>query len=102
MFWGKTLALAAQLAVLEALLLVAAVLLYGTEVRLAGVGLLLVTWIAATGGLAAVGTLYGGLAAGAPAEHPGRGARPVRPAHPRGGARPLVTYWSSPSPSSSC
>ena len=28
-------------------------------------GLLLVTWLAATGGLAAVGTLYGGLAAGA-------------------------------------
>ena len=65
LFWGKTLALAAQLAVLEALLLVAAVLLYGTDVRLAGVGLLLVTWLAATGGLAAVGTLYGGLAAGA-------------------------------------
>ena len=65
LFWGKTLALAAQLAVLEALLLGTAVLLYGTDVRPAGVGLLLVTWITATGGLAAVGTLYGGLAAGA-------------------------------------
>jgi len=65
LFWGKTLALAAQLAVLEALLLVAAVLLYGTEVRVGGVVLLLVTWVAATLGLASVGTLYGGLAAGA-------------------------------------
>lgn len=65
LFWGKTLALAAQLAVLEALLLVTAVLLYGTEVRLGGVALLVVTWAAATVGLAAVGTLYGGLAAGA-------------------------------------
>ena len=40
-------------------------LLYGTEVRLAGIVLLVVTWVAATVGLAAVGTLYGGLAAGA-------------------------------------
>jgi heme exporter protein B len=65
LFWGKTLALAAQLAVLEALLLVTAVLLYGTEVRVGGIALLVVTWVAATVGLAAVGTLYGGLAAGA-------------------------------------
>ena len=65
MFWGKTLALAAQLAVLEALLLVTAILLYGTEVRPSGVVLLVTTWLAATVGLAAVGTLYGGLAAGA-------------------------------------
>ena len=65
LFWGKTLALAAQLAILEALLLVTAVLLYGIEVRLAGVALLGATWVAATTGLAAVGTLYGGLAAGA-------------------------------------
>ncbi len=65
LFWGKTLALAAQLAVLEALLLVTAVLLYGTEVRAGGLVLLVVTWVAATFGLASVGTLYGGLAAGA-------------------------------------
>jgi heme exporter protein B len=65
MFWGKTLALAAQLAVLEALLLVTAIVLYGTEVRPSGVALLVATWLAATVGLAAVGTLYGGLAAGA-------------------------------------
>ena len=36
LFWGKTLALAVQLAVLEALLLVTAVLLYGAEVRAVG------------------------------------------------------------------
>ena len=65
LFWGKTAALAAQLAVLEALLLVTAILLYGTEVRPSGVVLLVTTWLAATVGLAAVGTLYGGLAAGA-------------------------------------
>ncbi|MET0326257.1 MAG: heme exporter protein CcmB [Ilumatobacteraceae bacterium] len=65
LFWGKTVALAAQLAVLEALLLLTAILLYGVEVRPSGVVLLVVTWLAATVGLAAVGTLYGGLAAGA-------------------------------------
>jgi len=65
LFWGKVLALAAQLAVLEALLLLIATLLYGTEVRPSGLVLLLVTWVAATVGLACVGTLYGGLAAGA-------------------------------------
>ncbi len=65
LFWGKALALALQLAVLEALLLLVAALLYGTEIRLEGMVLLLVTWVAATLGLACVGTLYGGLAAGA-------------------------------------
>lgn len=64
-FLGKALALAIQLALLEALLLVAAIVLYGSQVRAAGVGLLVATWLAATAGLAAVGTLYGGLAAGA-------------------------------------
>ena len=61
-YWGKALALAVQLAVLEVILLVAAVLLYRTDVRLAGVALLVATWLAATLALAAVGTLYGGLA----------------------------------------
>ena len=65
LFWGKSLALAAQLAVLELLLLATALLLYGTELRASGVLLLLATWVAATSGLATVGTLYGGLAAGA-------------------------------------
>lgn len=65
LFWGKSIALAAQLAVLEAILLVLAVLLYGSTIRPSGVVLLILTWIAATWGLATVGTLYGGLAAGA-------------------------------------
>jgi heme exporter protein B len=64
-FWGKTLALAAQLAVLEAVLLGTAVVLYAVELRWSGAVLLVTTWVAATFGLAAVGTLYGGLAAGA-------------------------------------
>jgi heme exporter protein B len=63
-FWGKALALAVQLAVLEAVLLVAAVLLYGAEVPAGGVVLLVATFLVATCGLACVGTLYGGLTAG--------------------------------------
>ena len=63
-FWGKALALAVQLAALEVVLLGVAVVLYGTEVHAGGVLLLVTTLVAATCGLAAVGTLYGGLAAG--------------------------------------
>lgn len=63
-FWGKSLALAAQLAVLEVLLVVAAVLLYGASVPLGGVVLLVTTLVTATAGLAFVGTLYGSLTAG--------------------------------------
>ena len=63
-FWGKSLALAVQLAVLEVVLLLAAVLLYSAVVPLGGVVLLVTTLLAATGGLACVGTLYGGLTAG--------------------------------------
>ncbi len=63
-FLGKTLALAVQLALLEALLLVIAVVLYSAKVRPGSVVLLLATFVAATVGLALVGTLYGGLAAG--------------------------------------
>ena len=63
-FWGKSIALAVQLAVLEVVLLIAAVLLYGAVVPLGGVILLLVTLLTATVGLACVGTLYGGLTAG--------------------------------------
>ena len=63
-FWGKAAALAVQLAVLEAVLLVAAVLLYGAEVPAGGVVLLIATFVVATCGLACVGTLYGGLTAG--------------------------------------
>lgn len=64
-FLGKSLALGAELAVLEAVLIVAAVVLYQAEVAGDGVLLLVVTFVAATTGLAFVGTLYGGLAAGA-------------------------------------
>ncbi len=63
-FLGKLLGLAVQLLVLEVLLLGAAVVLYGETIRLDGVVLLVTTLISATCGLAAVGTLYGGLAAG--------------------------------------
>lgn len=63
-FLGKSLGLAAQLAVLEVVLLAAAVVLYGADVRADGVVLLVTTLVTATCGLAAVGTLYGGLAAG--------------------------------------
>lgn len=64
-FLGKAIALAAQLAVLELVLLGAAVVLYKTEIVAGGVILLVATYLAATTGLAFVGTLYGGLAAGA-------------------------------------
>jgi heme exporter protein B len=63
-YWGKAMALAVQLAGLELILLVAAVLLYGADVRAGGVVLLAVTLVLATIGLACVGTLYGGLIAG--------------------------------------
>jgi heme exporter protein B len=63
-FWGKAMGLGEQLAVLEVVLLVAAVLLYGADVPLDGIVLLVTTLITATCGLATVGTLYGGLAAG--------------------------------------
>ena len=63
-YWGKALALAVQLAALEVILLVAAVLLYGADVRAGGIALLVVTLVLATVGLACVGTLYGGLTAG--------------------------------------
>lgn len=64
-FLGKAMALAAQLAALEIVLLLAAVVLYKTELPASGVVLLVTTFVAATTGLAFVGTLYGGLAAGA-------------------------------------
>ncbi len=63
-YWGKAMALAVQLLVLEALLVAAAVILYGAEIRASGAVLLVTTVGTATCGLAAVGTLYGGLAAG--------------------------------------
>ena len=63
-FLGKSIALAVQLIVLEALLIFTAVVLYAVEMTWAGFGLVVVTVSVATVGLACVGTLYGGLAAG--------------------------------------
>lgn len=64
-FAGKSLALMLQLFALELLLVGTAVVLYGVEMTLGGFAELLLTMVAATVGLACVGTLYGGLAAGA-------------------------------------
>ena len=64
-FWGKALALMAQLAALEVLLVATAVVLYNSAMSTAGVVLVAITIVAATVGLGFVGILYGGLAAGA-------------------------------------
>lgn len=64
-FAGKSLALMVQLFALELLLVGTAVVLYGVNMTLAGFAEALVTLLAATVGLSCVGTLYGGLAAGA-------------------------------------
>jgi heme exporter protein B len=61
-FLGKVAAIAVQLAALEVVLAAGVLLLYGPAVT--GVGLLIVTCLAATAGLAAAGTLYGVVAAG--------------------------------------
>jgi len=63
-FFGKALALAVQLLVLEAVLFLAAIVLYDTRVDGAGSGLLITSALAASCGLGLVGTLYGGLTAG--------------------------------------
>ena len=64
-FLGKALALAAQLAVLELVVQVLAVVLYRAHVGSSGAVLLICTFLAAVTSLAFVGTLYGGLSAGA-------------------------------------
>ena len=64
LFLGKAAALATELLVLVTVLLGLAVVLYGTEPRAEGIVLLVTTAISATLGLAALGTIYGGLAAG--------------------------------------
>jgi heme exporter protein B len=61
-FAGKALAVGAQLLVLELLLGVGVVILYGADP--AGAGLLVATCIAATVAVAATGTLYGALVSG--------------------------------------
>lgn len=64
-FWGKAVALMAQLAALEVLLVVTAVILYNSSIDASGLVLIAVTILVATVGLGFVGILYGGLAAGA-------------------------------------
>ncbi len=66
LFLGKTIGLAVQLLALDLVLVVLAVILFDTAVAgLAAAGLLAVTVVVAGTALAGVGTLYGGLAAGA-------------------------------------
>lgn len=62
-FLGKATAVAAQLLALEVVLAAGVVVLYGARLR--GVLLLGLTCLAATAGLAAAGTIYGVLSAGA-------------------------------------
>ncbi len=64
-FLGKSAALAVQLLVLEVLLVLLTLVLYATSLDGAGAVLLVTTLVPATAGLAFVGTIYGGLAAGA-------------------------------------
>jgi len=63
-FLGKASALAAQLLILQAVLAGLAVVLYRASIDLEGLALFSSTALLATVGLSAVGTLYGGLAAG--------------------------------------
>jgi heme exporter protein B len=61
-FVGKALAVAAELLMLEAVLGLGVIVLYGAEP--AGIGLLLVTCVSATAAIATTGTLYGALVSG--------------------------------------
>lgn len=65
LYWGKMLALAVQLAALVLVLIAVAIPLYDISVDPGSIVLLVTTALAVTCALAAVGTLYGGLAAGA-------------------------------------
>jgi heme exporter protein B len=64
-FIGKSAALFVQLLMLESVLFIAAVVLYRVNVNGSGAVLLVTCILCATAGLAFVGTLYGGLTAGA-------------------------------------
>jgi heme exporter protein B len=64
-FIGKSMALFVQLLILESVLFIAAVVLYRVNVNGSGAVLLVTCVLCATAGLAFVGTLYGGLTAGA-------------------------------------
>jgi heme exporter protein B len=61
-FAGKALAVAAELLVLEVVLGIGVIILYGAEP--AGIGLLVVTCVSATAAIATTGTLYGALVSG--------------------------------------
>lgn len=61
-FLGKAGAVAAQLLALEALLALGVVVFYDVDLR--GAGLLVLTCLLATAGIAAAGTVYGAVAAG--------------------------------------
>lgn len=63
-YWGKSVALALGLVVLEVVLFAGAFVLYRAEARAEGLVLLVTVVITATTGLGFVGTLYAGLAAG--------------------------------------
>jgi heme exporter protein B len=63
-FLGKAAALALELLAVEVVLLVGVLVLYDVSLPASGALLLVATCITATVGLTAVGTLYGGLAAG--------------------------------------
>lgn len=65
LFWGKTVALTAQLLAVVSATIIVALFVYGVAVRPTAIVLLVVTALAAAAGLGCVGTLYGGLAAGA-------------------------------------
>ena len=65
MFLGKSLALVGQLLVLEVLLFAVAMVLYRVSPPTEGVVLLVTAVLTATAGLGFVGTLYGGVIAGA-------------------------------------
>jgi heme exporter protein B len=64
-FLGKSAALFVQLITLELLLFLLAIVLYQVQISLEGLVLLVTCVLCATAGLAFVGTLYGGLTAGA-------------------------------------
>ena len=64
-FVGKAVALFVQLLVLETMLFIAAIVLYRVNVNGLGLVLLVTCVLCATARLAVVGTLYGGLTAGA-------------------------------------
>ena len=64
-FVGKSVALFVQLLVLESVLFLSAIVLYRVNVDGSGLVLLVTCVLCATAGLAFVGTLYGGLTAGA-------------------------------------